>query len=68
MERLWGENGFKEVCKATMGLIDSLLEALPTIKDYLKEGRITLKDILYPPFNNTVEVIPSPPERNLVFY
>jgi len=58
MERLWGEHGFKEVCKATMGLIDSLLEALPTIKNYLKEGKITLKDILYPPYNNTVEVIP----------
>ena len=58
VERLWGEDGFREVCKATTGLINALLEVLPKIESSIEQGRVSMNDILYPPYNNTVEIIP----------
>ncbi|RLF63530.1 MAG: putative peptide-modifying radical SAM/SPASM domain-containing protein, partial [Thermoplasmata archaeon] len=54
-ERLWGDEGFRAVCRVTKHLIHQLegvkgvvMEKLPQI-----EGEID-----YPPFNNTTEIIP----------
>ncbi len=58
MERYWGEEGFREVCKATQGFIDVMLRAAVEARR-LVDGGVVDKDMLYyPPFNNTVEVIP----------
>ena len=51
MERLWGEEGFKEICKVTKFLIDE-------IRKYEDVGRKHLNKIKYPPYNNTTEIIP----------
>ncbi|MEM0377201.1 MAG: TIGR04084 family radical SAM/SPASM domain-containing protein [Thermofilum sp.] len=57
-ERLWGEEGFREVCRASQALIDIVLRMAPRVRELLSEGIISEEDIRYPPFNNTVEVIP----------
>lgn len=50
-ERLWGEEGFQEICKTTKFLINEL----NVHKDKINH----MKDkIRYPPFNNTTEIIP----------
>ncbi|MEM1514412.1 MAG: TIGR04084 family radical SAM/SPASM domain-containing protein [Candidatus Thermoplasmatota archaeon] len=46
-EKLWGEEGFNEVCKITKFLIDEI---------YKNIGRIP--EIKYPEYNNTTEIIP----------
>ncbi|ABL77483.1 TIGR04084 family radical SAM/SPASM domain-containing protein [Thermofilum pendens] len=58
MERLWGEDGFREVCVATQRFIDIVLSTLNEVKELLSAGVVSMSDIYYPPFNNTVEVIP----------
>jgi len=57
-ERLWGEEGFREVCLATKGLIEVTLSIAPRVKELLDRGVISKEELYYPPFNNTVEVIP----------
>ena len=58
VERLWGEKGFRKVCSTTMYLIDLLKKACIKIAESLKAGVVSLNDIKYPPFNNTVEIVP----------
>lgn len=58
MERLWGEEGFREICLATKGLIKIALEIAPRVRELLEEKVISKEKLFYPPFNNTVEVIP----------
>jgi putative peptide-modifying radical SAM enzyme len=58
MERLWGEEGFREVCLATKGLIEIVLGVAPRVRELLEKGVISKEKLYYPPFNNTVEVIP----------
>ena len=50
-ERLWGEEGFNEICKVTKFLIDE-------IKKYEDKLREHIEKIRYPPYNNTTEIIP----------
>ena len=57
-ERLWGEEGFRKICDATRYLIDKLKVACRKIDGLLKSKVISLDEIKYPPFNNTVEIIP----------
>ncbi len=50
-ERLWGEEGFNEICNVTKFLIEELRK--------YKEKCMELKEkIRYPPYNNTTEIIP----------
>ncbi len=56
-ERLWGEEGFRKVCNATAYLLDLLLDSLPVFRRLLR-SKLTLEELEYPPFNNTVEIIP----------
>ena len=58
IERLWGEDGFRRVCRVTIKLIEGLLEIKGRVIDLLREGTISLKELSYPPFNNTTEIIP----------
>ena len=58
IERLWGEEGFKLVCDMTVTLLKVLTEAAENVRELIKEGIIRLEELKYPPFNNTVEIIP----------
>lgn len=58
IERLWGEEGFKKVCSATIHLINTLKKVCTKIARLIKSKVISLNEIKYPPFNNTVEIIP----------
>lgn len=55
--KLWGEKGFKLVCKTVENLINSLKEFLPKVKKLIFEKRISLKDFEYTKYNSC-EIIP----------
>lgn len=57
-ERYWGERGFREVCTATKEFVKLVLTAVPVLLNYIDKGIVRIEDLRYPPFNNTVEVIP----------
>jgi len=57
-ERLWGSEGFNMMCEATRRLIDALREVKPLVEESLRLGIVSMKDIRYPPYLNSVEVIP----------
>lgn len=50
-ERLWGKEGFDAICDATKFLIQELSKMK-------SEQHIDLSMVLYPPYNNTTEIIP----------
>ncbi len=52
-ERLWGDEGFKLTCEVTKYLIGLVYDVEPIIET---EGLIN--EVLYPPFNNTIEITP----------
>lgn len=58
IERLWGEEGMKAICECSKYLIDLVLGNIKHIKDSASDGNLTLRDITYPEYNNTVEIIP----------
>jgi len=58
IEKLWGEMGDKAICKASKILIDLVRKNLLEIKQLIDKHGIPLDSILYPPYNNTVEIIP----------
>ena len=55
---LWGEEGFKKVCGTVIHLIRELRGVLPKIKDMLKRGIVEMDMLRYPPYTNSVEIIP----------
>ncbi len=57
-ERLWGEEGFQEICEVTSFTIMEILERKKEILKLVEEGAISLEDLNYPPFNNSTEIIP----------
>jgi putative peptide-modifying radical SAM enzyme len=57
-ERLWGEDGFKKVCKTVKHLISTLREFIPRIESLIEEGFVSLEDFKYPEYNNGCEIIP----------
>jgi len=57
-ERLWSENKFNIVCSATKHLIMEIKRILPEIQNLIEGEVINLKDIIYPKFNNTTEIVP----------
>lgn len=58
MERLWGEEGFKEVCYVTKEMIKIVLERVGEIRSLISERVISAEDLYYPRYNNTVEIVP----------
>jgi putative peptide-modifying radical SAM enzyme len=55
--KLWGEEGFKQVCLTVKNLINALNKALPKIKKLISKGEVSLKDFHYQKFNSC-EIIP----------
>ncbi|MEM1569569.1 MAG: TIGR04084 family radical SAM/SPASM domain-containing protein [Candidatus Bathyarchaeia archaeon] len=58
IERLWGIDGFKGICEATEYLVGRIIEVKPFIEKLVVNGLVDKDKLLYPAFNNTVEVIP----------
>jgi len=57
-ERYWGEEGFKQVCEITKHTINVLLNIKPRIDELIKKGALSKKELIYPEYNNSVEIIP----------
>jgi len=57
-ERLWGEEGFRKICTITKFLVDNLLRFKNKIVRLLEDKKINRELLYYPPFLNTIEVIP----------
>jgi len=55
---LWGVDGFRNVCNTVKHLINSLLQYKDRVLELVKEGIVMLEDIKYPPYPNSVEIIP----------
>ncbi len=58
MEKLWGESGFRSICRATIHMINELLKVKNEIQNLISRGIIPIEELLYPQFNNTTEIIP----------
>ncbi|MCL7389449.1 MAG: TIGR04084 family radical SAM/SPASM domain-containing protein [Thaumarchaeota archaeon] len=58
IERLWGEEGIEAVCECSRYLIDLVEGSIEDIRGSALNGNLTLKEISYPEYNNTVEIIP----------
>lgn len=58
MEQMWGENGFKEICWINKKTIMEILSVKDKISELIKIRKINMSEILYPKFNNTIEIIP----------
>jgi len=57
-ERFWGEKGFMLTCEASKYIIDLVKSQIEKIEDLVKEEKVDWGSLLYPPFNNTVEIMP----------
>ncbi len=57
-ERLWGETGFRMVCRTVEHLVNEISKILPEVKRLVKDGVISKKSLIYPGFYNTTEIIP----------
>jgi len=57
-ERLWGEWGFNKICEVTTHTIDELAKIKDETLSLLNRNVISMKQLDYPPFNNTTEIIP----------
>ncbi len=57
-EKYWGEEGFARVCEITKHTIETVLGIRPQINELLDEGTIRKEDLVYPKYNNSVEIIP----------
>jgi len=57
-ERLWGDEGFEILCRATRALINQLYKNKSKIEKAIKGGSVKIETLDYPPFLNTIEIIP----------
>lgn len=57
-ERYWGDEGFNKICRVTKHLVNSLLGIREEIEHQIEYENISRRELYYPPFNNTIEVIP----------
>jgi len=55
--KLWGTQGYDQVCSTVISLIDALTEASFEVKKLLEDGTIRLEDLDYPAYNGA-EIIP----------
>ena len=53
-----GDEGFELLCRATHVLIDQLYRDKFVIEKALIEGSVRVGALNYPPFLNTIEIIP----------
>ena len=57
-ERLWGENGFKKICRLTQEFIEQLSHIKEEVSKLIQDEIIIAEEIYYPKYNNTTEIIP----------
>ena len=55
--KLWGDEGFSQVCGTVKNMVDALRETVPEIRRLIGEGRIRMEDFQYPKYNSC-EIIP----------
>jgi uncharacterized protein len=55
--KLWGDEGFCQVCGTVKNMVDALREILPEIRHLIDDGRISVEDFQYPKYNSC-EIIP----------
>jgi len=55
--RLWGNEGFKQVCETVVNMVDALNEVKAEVESLIENGAIQRSDFLYPQYNGC-EVIP----------
>lgn len=55
--KLWGDEGFSQVCGTVRSMVDALYEAVPDVRLLIEEGRVQLKDFEYTRYNSC-EIIP----------
>ncbi|MEM2928397.1 MAG: TIGR04084 family radical SAM/SPASM domain-containing protein [Nitrososphaerota archaeon] len=58
IERIWGEEGMKAICACSKYIIDLVKENLEKIKEASSKAGFTIEDLIYPKYNNTIEIIP----------
>eukprot|EP00727_Mastigamoeba_balamuthi_P011211 m51a1_g6712 putative radical sam domain protein (391) ;mRNA; r:128678-130284 len=54
----WGDEGFAHVCVTVRHLIAEMQRVAPVARKAIADGLITIEQVQYPPFNNSVETIP----------
>jgi putative peptide-modifying radical SAM enzyme len=55
--KLWGEEGYKLVCKTTVSFIDCLRKVEPRVRKLLSDGKVKMEDFSYQRYNSC-EIIP----------
>ena len=57
-ERFWGEEGHRKICDLNRHIIYSIRNRSEELLASLKIGKITEKELFYPEYNNSIEIIP----------
>jgi uncharacterized protein len=55
--KLWGDEGFNQVCGTVRNMMGSLYDALPQVRALIAKGRIRMEHFEYPRYNSC-EIIP----------
>ena len=55
--KLWGDEGFSQVCGTVKNMVDALRETVPEIRRLIGEGSVRMEDFQYPR-HNSCEIIP----------
>ena len=55
--KLWGNEGFNQVCGTVTNMVEALRDAIPQIKSLMESGNIQQEDFEYPKYNGC-EIIP----------
>ena len=55
--KLWGKEGFNQVCGTVRNMVEALRETLPEVRELLAEEKIQLEDFDYTKYNSC-EIIP----------
>ena len=55
--KLWGEEGFDQVCGTVANMIEALYDAALDVRSLIETGNVRLKDFEYPRYNGC-EIIP----------
>ncbi|MGC9103946.1 MAG: TIGR04084 family radical SAM/SPASM domain-containing protein [Candidatus Methanodesulfokora sp.] len=58
VERLWGYEGFRDVCRITKYTIELVRRNFGEIMELVSRGIVKKEDLIYPKYNNTTEIIP----------
>ena len=55
--KLWGDQGFTQVCGSVRNMVDALREVLPEVESLADEGKVRPEDFAYMKYNSC-EIIP----------